>query len=117
MTFFLDIVFALSKSVPQLNCFVARTGDDLSVICAEANRQNVRGVSNETAGGQSSVEVPKTEGMVPRGGKGKLAVRRDNDIGNEMVVAMENSLGVTVRILVASQLPNNDTLVWIVSSD
>jgi len=67
MTFFLDIVFTLSKSVPQLDCFVARTGNNLSVIGAEANRQNVGGVPNEAAGRHSGVEVPKTEGMVPGG--------------------------------------------------
>ena len=117
MTFFLDIVFALSKGVPQLNCLVARAGNNLSIVSTEANRQNVRCMSNEAAGGQSGVEVPETEGVVPGRGKGKLAIRRDNNIRNEVVVAVENSLGVTIRIFVARQLPDNNGLVWIMSSD
>jgi len=117
VTFFLDIVFALSKSVPQLNCLVARARDNLSVVGAEANRKNVRCMSNEAAGGQSGVEVPETEGVIPGRGKGELAIGRDNNIGNKVVVAMENSLGITVRIFVACQLPDNDGLVWIISSD
>ena len=37
MALLLDIVFALSESIPQLDGPVTRTRDDLSVIRAEAN--------------------------------------------------------------------------------
>jgi len=66
MALLLDIVFALSESIPQLDGPVTRTRDDLSVIRAEANGQNIGGMSNKATGGQSSVKIPKTKGMVPR---------------------------------------------------
>ena len=49
--------------------------------------------------------------MVPRGRQGELPVRRDDNIGNEMVMSMKDSLGITVTVFITSQLPDNDRLV------
>lgn len=53
-------------------------------------------MANKATGGQTSVEVPKAEGLVPRGGEGKLSVGGDDDVRDERVVAVEDSLGETV---------------------
>ena len=108
----LDIVLALSKSIPELNGPVTGAGNDLPVISAEADRQHIGGVADETAGGKTGVEVPKAEGVVPRRRESELAVRGNNDVRDEMVVAVENALGVTVLVLVACQLPYDDGLVY-----
>lgn len=75
------------------------------------SREDVTGVADELAGGKAGVQVPETEGLVPRRRKGELAVRRDDDVRDEVVVAVENLLGETERRLVAGELPDNDGLV------
>lgn len=116
MTVILNIILAFSKGVPKFDCSVTRTRDDLSVVCAEADRQDIGGVANESASGLASVQVPETQGVVPRGGKGELSIGRDDNVRDEVVVAMKNSFWVAIRVLIASKLPNNDGLVWVVKS-
>jgi len=60
-----DGVFAITKSVPQLDCSVSRAGDDLSVVCGEGNRKDIVGVADECSGGVAGGEFPETEGLVP----------------------------------------------------
>lgn len=112
VTILLDVILALSQCVPELDRSVTRTGNDLPVISAEADGKNVRGVANEATSGVASVEVPEAEGVIPGRRQSELAVRRDNDIRNEVVVAMKDALGVAVGVLVAGQLPDNDSLVY-----
>lgn len=50
-----------------------------------------------------------SEGNVPR--EGELAVRRQNDIGDEVVVALQRLLGEAVNIGVLQELPDNQALV------
>ena len=109
---FLDVVLAFTKGVPQFDGLVARTRDDLPVISTEADGQDVRSVADESASGLASVEVPKAESVIPRSREGELAIGRDNDIRDEVVVAVEDSLGVAVALFVASQLPDDDGLVY-----
>ena len=49
-----DGVFAISQSVPQLDCSVPRTGDDLAVVCREGNGKDVVGVANKCSSGVAS---------------------------------------------------------------
>lgn len=75
------------------------------------SRKNIAGVANKLAGGEAGVEVPETQGLVPRRREGELAVRRDHDVRHKVVVAVENLLGEAKRRLVAGELPDNDRLV------
>ncbi len=58
-------VFALSKSVPKLNSLITGSRDNLTVVHREGNGEDILGVSNETTGSLSTVDLPKTEGSVP----------------------------------------------------
>ena len=107
----LDIVFAFSKGVPELDCPVTRARDNLSVVSAEADGKDIRGVADETAGGETGVEVPEAESVVPGRGKSELAVGGDDDVRDEVVVAVEDALRVTVLVLIPSQRPDDDRLV------
>jgi len=49
--------------------------------------------------------------VIPRSGKSELAIRRDNDVGNEVVVSVKNAFWVTERVLVSGQLPDDDGFV------
>lgn len=68
-------------------------------------------MANEAAGGCTGVKVPQTQCVVPGRRECELAIRRDNDVGYEVVVAVENSFRVSVRVIVAGQLPDNDSFV------
>lgn len=111
MTVLLDVVLALSERVPELDRLVTGAGDDLPVVRAEADGQNVGGVADKAASGEAGVEVPEAEGVVPRGRERKLAVGGNDNIGDEVVVSVEDALGVAVGLLLAGQLPNDDGLV------
>ena len=107
----LDIVLAFSKGVPELDCPVTRARDNLSVVSAEADGKDIRGVADETAGSETGVEVPEAEGVVPRGGERELAVGGDDDVRDEVVVSVEDALRVTVLVLIPSQCPDDYRLV------
>jgi len=58
-------VLALSKSVPELNSFVSRSRNDLSVVSREGNAQHILSVSDKTSGGSAKVQVPEAKSTVP----------------------------------------------------
>jgi len=60
-----DGVLAVAKSVPELDGPIARTGNDLSVVCGEGNGEDIVGVADEAAGGDTSGEFPETKSLVP----------------------------------------------------
>ena len=84
-------VLALSQGVPELDSAIARSGDDLTVVYGEGDGENVLGVAEETAGGGTGVDVPKTESAVPRAGKAELAIRRDHNVLDGVAVALATS--------------------------
>lgn len=51
--------------------------------------------------------------MIPGCGEGELAIRGDDDIRYEVIVSVQNALWVAIRILVAGQLPDDDSLVCV----
>lgn len=73
-----DGVLAVTEGVPQLDRAVTGTRDDLSVVGGEGDGQDVVGVADEAAGGGAGGKLPEAESLVPRGGKGVGAIRRDN---------------------------------------
>ena len=111
VTIILDVVFALSKGVPELDGLITRTRDDLTIVCTEADGEDVGGVADELTGSETSVQVPETQCVIPGRGKSELTIGGDDNVRNEMVMAVENPLGVSVRIVVASQLPDNDCFI------
>ena len=111
MAIILDVVLALSEGVPELDRLVARARDDLPVVGAEADRQDIGLVADEATGGETSVQVPKAESVVPGRGQSELAVGRDDNVRDEVVVAVEDALRVAVLILVTGELPDDDRLV------
>lgn len=60
-----DVELALAERVPQLDGAVARAGNNLPVVGRERDGQDIRGVADKAAGGQTSVEVPQAQGLVP----------------------------------------------------
>merc|ERR1719439_549246 len=59
-------------------------------------------------------ELPEPQRAVPRSTKGELAVRRDDDVGHEVAVALEGAARVAVGLAVAAgvrQRPDEAGLV------
>ena len=106
-----DGVLAVTEGVPELDRPVARARDDLPVVSREADGEDIGGVADEAAGRVASVEVPQAERVVPRGGERELAVGGDDDVRDEVVVAVEDALGVTVVGVIAAELPHDDGAV------
>ena len=111
MSLVLDVVFALAKGIPQLDGLVTGARNDLTVVCAEADGENIRGMADETACCAASVQVPETEGMVPRSREGELAVGGNDNVGNKVVVAVEDTPCEAERVLIAGELPDDDSFI------
>ncbi len=127
-----DSELAVTESVPELDSSVAGSGNDLSVVGGEGDRENVVGMSDEASGGGSGRELPKSKSLVPGSGKSVGTVRGDDldsclsfklqdrssnfrqktyTIGNNVRVTVQRSLGISVGALIAGQVPNNQRLV------
>ncbi len=65
----------------------------------------------EPPGGPPGGEVPQSEGLVPRPGEGEVAVGGEDDVGDEVPVAVEALLRDAVVGVVAGQLPHDQGLV------
>ena len=78
MTLVGDSVLAVSESVPELDRSVAGTGNDLAVVGGERDGENVVGVADEAAGGDTSGELTEAEGLVPRSRESVGTVGGDN---------------------------------------
>jgi len=96
VTIFGDVVLALTEGVPELDGLITRTGNNLTVVSRERDRQNIVGVTNETTGGGTVVQIPKTESVIPRSREGELTIGRNGNILNEVRVTDERLTGNTI---------------------
>jgi len=103
--------FELAQSVPELDGLVSAGRDDLSVVGREGNGEYVVLVAGESGGGDTSFEVPKSEGLVPRSRDSELTARADNDVRDEVVVALQSLHWVSVHITVSVEVPDDEGLV------
>ena len=106
-----DGELALAKGVPQLDSAVTRTRHNLTVVLREGNRQDVLGVTNEATGALAGGNLPQTQGAVPRRGEGKLAIGRQDNVRDEVIVTAKGTGGETIVIELAGDGPHNDGLV------
>lgn len=130
-----DGVLAVTESVPELDGLVPRAGHDLAVVGGERDGKDVVVVADKAAGGGAGGELPEAERLVPRGGQGVGTVGRDDlgrvskssqmerytgcqmtgwdtyTVGDDVGVALESPLGVTVLGLVAGEVPDDQGVV------
>lgn len=130
-----DGELAVTECVPELNGPIAGSRDDLPVVGGEGNGENVVGVAHESASSGTRGELPQAESLVPGGGESICTIRRDdldsvsaqkpNDlqflihshlgktyaVGDDVRVAVQRALWVTVGTLVAGQVPDDEGLV------
>lgn len=111
VSIFADIHLALAEGVPQLDGTVAGAGNNLSVVGREGDGEDIGSMADEATGGETGVQIPQTEGLVPGRGQSELTIGRDDYVRNKVVVAFEDALGVTVLRVIAGQGPDNDSLV------
>lgn len=70
-------------------------------------------MANESTRRLTGVKVPETKSVIPRCREGELAIGGDDDIRDEVIVSVQNTFWIAVRILVAGQLPDDDGLVCV----
>lgn len=68
-------------------------------------------MSDEPPGGDPRVEVPEAEGLIPGGGKAKLAIEGDGKVLDEVVVALEPSSGDSILISIVGEVPHDDGFI------
>ena len=56
-------------------------------------------------------QIPQSQGLVPRCGKSKLAIRGQNDIADKVAVTDQGLIGNAVVGLITGQLPQKQILV------
>lgn len=103
--------FEFSQSVPKFDGLVSAGRDDLSVISGESDGEYVVLVSSESGGGDSSFQIPQSQGFIPRSGNCELTARTDDNIGNEVVVSLQSFHWVSVSFTVSVELPDDQGLV------
>ena len=74
MTLLRNRKLTITKRIPEFNRLISTSTDDLSIIGAERDGENVICMAYEATGCFACVEIPETEGFVPGGGEGVLAV-------------------------------------------
>ena len=74
-------------------------------------RQDIPSVTHKLPSGQTSVQVPQTQSLIPRGRQGKLAVGRDGNVRDKVVVAVQDLLGETKVGVIPGELPDDEGLV------
>jgi len=86
-----DGELAVTKSVPEFDCPIAGSGNNLPVIGGEGDRENVVGVSNKSAGGGTGGELPEAESLVPRS-RESVGTVRGNDLYRMSANSYSNGL-------------------------
>lgn len=111
------VEFAFSKSIPKLDALVSSSRDNLSVISRERNGENFLLVSDERSDSLLGSKIPKSDGLIPRGGKKIAVILREGEIGDKVVVSghrlvrISSDLGGFSLINIVKELPDDEGLV------
>jgi hypothetical protein len=90
-------MLAETGSVPDFDLVIASTGKDLGHlrVGGEGNGEDISGVTEELSDSLSGLEVPKSDGTIPRGGEAMLAVGVEADLVDEVRVTGVHAGGST----------------------
>lgn len=106
-----DGVLALADGVPDLDGSVSAGRDNLSVVGRERDGKNVTSVADKSVLGDTGLQVPDSESLIPRAGDGVSTVMRDGTVLDNVGVALKRLSGNTVVGVVSGQRPDNQGLV------
>ena len=68
-------------------------------------------MADEGSSGVAGGQLPQSESLVPGRGERISTVGGDDAVGDDVGVAVEGSLGVAIGLLVASEVPDDQSLV------
>ena len=111
VTIFDDGELAFTQSIPELDGLVSGARNNLAVISREGDREDISLVADKAAGGGSSAQVPKTKGLIPGSRESKLSIRGDDNVFNEVIVAVKRLLGESIVDIIAGQVPYQHSLI------
>ena len=114
---FLNGVLALTKSIPYFDGIVHGSGHDQSVVWGKSNGENFFGVTNKGSIGCILLQVPKSDGTVPRGGQAEFAIGREVNVRDKVRVTFQDLSWNTPFLIVISSrrslldVPDNEGVV------
>lgn len=111
MTLVGDGVLALTDGVPDLDGSVSAGRDNLSVIGGERDGENITSVADKSVLGDTGLQVPDSQGLVPRAGDGVGTIVRDGTVLDNVGVALKRLSGDSVVGVVSGKRPHNQRLV------
>lgn len=85
MALILNFELALAEGVPELDGLIAGSGNNLAVVGAEADAENILFVAHKALGGQTGVEVPQSAWVE----KVKEVVRQEKSEAHLRVLSQE----------------------------
>jgi len=105
----LDGVLAVTLHVPELDLAVGAGGEDVPAVARDSAGKDLLGVAvlDESLGGLSGSEVPKSERSIPGGGEKVVVVVGEGEVADEVRVTGElldglsevsKTLGLTVEL-------------------
>jgi len=107
----LNSILTLPQGIPQLDGLVPRAGHNLPVVNRECNTENILGVSYKAPGCRTCVQIPQSQGSIPRAGERKLSIRRDDHILDKVRVASEAATREAIVSFFSGQVPDDDAFV------
>lgn len=106
-----DGVLALTDGVPDLDGSVSAGRNNLSVVGGERDGENITSVADESVLGDTGLQVPDSESLVPRAGDGVSTIVRDGTVLDNVGVALERLSGDTVGGVVSGEVPDDQGLI------
>lgn len=106
-----NVKLAVAQGVPDLDVLVARSRHNLTVVWGEGYREHVIGVTDKALSGLTSVQVPKTNSLVPRSRQSKVTIGRNSNVLNKVIMPMKTFARISVVQILTGKIPHNNALV------
>ena len=117
MWLLVDSELANTVDVPDLDVLVHGSRDDLSVVWGESNGKDILLMTNEGSVSGALLQVPESDGSIPRGGQAESAIGGEIDVRDEVRMTLQDLLWHTPFFIIIGlggvllDIPHNEGLI------